>query len=92
MTRLEMMQMKVRFGLLRNHRSLREEAVADHYLKLAQVALEMKKVIDMKRRDPRAMVQPLLDMHMKTIGTLHREDLGIELNWDEPELGPIPGF
>lgn len=86
------MQMRARFGLLMNCPSHRPEAVCEHYLKLAQIALEMRKLLDMKRKDPglREQVDSLLDNHMEVITRCHREDLGIELAWIEP--GPLPRF
>ena len=85
-----MMQMFVKRDLLRKHPTYRAEVVSNHYLSLAQVALEMQKLVEIGRRDPdlKEKVEPILEMHMETIRKYHLSDLGIELSWDEQD--PFP--
>jgi len=85
-----MMQMWVKRDLLGKHPTYRAEVVSNHYLSLAQVALEMQKLVEIGRRDPemKAQVEPILEIHMALIKKAHLADLGIELSWDEQD--PFP--
>ena len=71
-----------KYHRLQAHPHLRAEAIADHYSKLATVAMELRKLVEMRRyhgaspEGDRA-IEHLTEEFVKH----HLTDFGIELSW-----------
>lgn len=68
------------FARLLHSPQLQAEAVAAHYCNLAQMALELRKLVGSRV----AAAQPAIDRLMGEFVKHHRKDLGIELVWRAP--------
>ena len=74
------------FTRLAQHPHMQAEAIAGHYLKLAHLAMETKNLVDFRRyRGGGESIDQLIDHHVATIRKCHREDFGIDLEWETPE-------
>jgi len=81
-SRIEAMMSERKFHLLANHPHLQAEAIADHYSSLAAVAMDMRKMVELRRRSGGSPeMDRCIERLTKEFVDHHREDFGIELSW-----------
>jgi hypothetical protein len=77
-----------KFHLLANHPHLQAEAIADHYSKLAAVAMDLRKMVDIRRHTGGSPeMDRCIERLAKEFADHHREDFGIELSWQKAKIG-----
>jgi len=72
---------------LQSHPHLQAEAIADHYSKLASMAMDLRKMVDFRRTIIGAAspeIDESIDCLRKQFVEHHRADFGIELAWPNP--------
>jgi hypothetical protein len=78
----ETMKAAEKFHRLQAHPHLRAEVIADHYSKLAATAMELEKLVDMRRRYAGSPeMDRCIERLAEEITNHHRADFGIELSW-----------
>ena len=71
-----------KFHLLAAHPHLQPEAIADHYTKLAAVAMQLRELVGMHRYHKSSPeMDAAIQRLTKEITEHHRVDFGIELSW-----------
>lgn len=68
--------------MLTNHPHLQPEQIARHYVKVAQLSLDLLELINLgKQMEATEYSESVISHMVKRIKVAHREDLGIELSW-----------
>jgi len=80
--RVEMMQMRQAYCRLERDFVSQAEAIANHYIAHAQIALELKRVVQhYKELDALASTMSVMQIMVDQIKANHKYDFGIELEW-----------
>lgn len=73
-------------ALLAEHTEARAEAIANHYTTYAQLAMELRKLTELRKRmGPSEDADKAIEMITDEIKAGHAKDLGIELLWQNVE-------
>lgn len=90
-SRIEKVKAAQKFHLLATHTHTQPEAIADHYTKLAAVAMQLRELVGMRHTHAPEM-DAVIKKLTKEITDHHRADFGLELSWrhligeDEAEI------
>lgn len=78
-------QARVMRGVLAHHPATQAQAIAEHYVRYATMAKQVLDLLEYQRRFNVHENYPAVSMLIGMIKVGHKADLGITLEWPEPE-------
>ena len=91
-SRFESLKAAKRFHDLKTHPHLQAEAIAHHYSKLVAMAMTLRELVDSRKHYQGSTIEldECIDRLKCEIIAHHRDDFGIELDWDKSPLNNRP--